>query len=125
MSGTPNSSRTSARRILPTVLLCGFAYYGTLASDAPPTAASTEPLYIIGAAQQRLEVRDAHSVLVQFPEWLTQVRSGDASVIRVTAVRPDCLRVVRKAEGRTTLNALDRQQREYLVELSLVTTRQP
>ena len=113
------SSRTCASRILPTVLLCGFAYYGTLASDRPPTPVP-ERLYQIGAATQRLEVCDSDSALLQFPEWLTRVRSGDARVIRVTAVRPDCLRVTRLAEGRTTLTALDRQQREYSVELSLV-----
>lgn len=118
------SSRTSASRILPAVLLCGFAYCGTLASDATP-AVAPEAIYRIEAATQRLEVRDADAVLVQFPEWLTRVRSGDANVIRITAVRPDCLRVTRLAEGRTTLTALDRQQREYSVELSLVTSRRP
>ena len=122
MPDTRISSRTSARRILPTVLLCGFAYCGTRASDAPPTP-PPETVHHIGATTQRLEVRDSDSVLVQYPEWLTRVRSSDASVIRVTVVRPDCLRVTRLAEGRTTLTALDRQQREYSVELSLVTTR--
>ena len=122
MPDTRFSSRTCASRILPTVLLCGFAYCGTLASDAPP-APAPEAIYRIEAATQRLEVRDANSVLVQFPEWLTRVQSGDSSVIRITAVRPDCLRVVRLTEGRTTLTALDRQQREYSVELSLVTSR--
>lgn len=121
MPDTRKSSRTCASRILPTVLLCGFAYCGTLASDAPPTP-DTPTLYKIEATTQRLEIRDADSVLVQFPEWLTRVRSGDARVIRVTAVRPDCLRVTRLTEGRTTLTALDRQQREYSVELSLVTS---
>ncbi|MBC8116154.1 MAG: pilus assembly protein N-terminal domain-containing protein [Candidatus Saccharimonas sp.] len=124
MPDARNSSRTSASRILPAVLLCGFAYYGTRASDTPPTPVP-ETLYKIGATTQRLEVRDSDSVLVQFPEWLTRVRSGDSSVIRVTAVRPDCLRITRLTEGRTTLTALDRQQREYSVELSLVTTRRP
>ncbi len=116
------SSRTSASRILSAVLLCGFAYYGTLASDAPPSPAP-ETVHRVGAATQRFEIRDADSVLVQFPEWLTRVRSGDADVIRVTAVRPDCLRITRLADGRTTLTALDRRQREYTVDLSLVTTR--
>ena len=115
------SSRTSASRILPAVLLCGFAYCGTLASDAP-SAPAPEAIYRIEAATRRLEVRDAVSVLVQFPEWLTRVRTGDSSVIRITAVRPNCLRVVRLSEGRTTLTALDRKQREYSVELSLVTS---
>lgn len=116
------SSRTSARRILPTVLLCGFVCCGTLASETPPTP-KPERLYQIEAATRRLDVRDADSVLVQFPDWLTRVRSADATVIRVTAVRPDCLRITRLAEGRTTLTALDRQQREYSVELSLATPR--
>lgn len=123
MTDTRISSRTSTSRILPAVLLCGFAYSGTLASDAQPVR-TPEPIYRIEAATQQLEVRDAASVLVQFPEWLTRVRSGDSSVIRITAVRPDCLRVVRLSEGRTTLTALDRQQREYSIELSLVTSRQ-
>lgn len=117
------SSRTGAHRILPTVLLCGFAYCGTLASQTPPTS-KPERLYQIEAATQRLDVRDADSVLVQFPDWLTRVRSADSSVIRVTAVRPDCLRITRLTEGRTLLTALDRQQREYSVELTLKTPRQ-
>ena len=121
MPDTRFSSRTSVSRILPAVLLCGFAYCGTLASDAPP-AAAPEAIYRVEATTQRLEVRDADSVLIQFPDWLTRVRSGDSSVIRLTAVRPDCLRVVRLTEGRTTLTALDRKQREYSVELSLVTS---
>ena len=123
MPDTRFSSRTSVSRILPAVLLCGFAYCGTLASEAP-LAAAPEAIYRVEATTQRLEVRDAGSVLVQFPDWLTRVRSGDSSVIRITAVRPDCLRVVRLTEGRTTLTALDRQQREYSIELSLVTSRQ-
>ena len=121
MPDTRFSSRTSVSRILPAVLLCGFAYCGTLASEAP-LAPVPEAIYRVEATTQRLEVRDADSVLVQFPEWLTRVRSGDSSVIRLTAVRPDCLRVVRLTEGRTTLTALDRKQREYSVELSLVTS---
>ncbi len=119
MPDTRISSRTSLSRILPAVLLCGFSYCGTLASETPAAPVS-EAVYRIEAATRRLEVRDADSVLVQFPDWLTRVRSGDSSVIRIGAVRPDCLRVVRLTEGRTTLTALDRQQREYSVELSLV-----
>lgn len=115
------SSRTIASRIIPGVLLCGFAYCGTLASDAPP-APAPEAVYRIASATQRLEVRDAESVLVQFPEWLTRVRSCDSNVIRITAVKPDCLRITRLTEGRTTLVAYDRQKREYSVELSLVTS---
>lgn len=122
MPDTRVSSRTSASRFLPAVLLCGFAYCGTLASEMPP-APVPEAVHRIEAATRRLEVRDADSVLVQFPDWLTRVQSGDSSVIRLTAVRPDCVRVVRLTEGRTTLTALDRQHREYSVELSLVTTR--
>jgi Flp pilus assembly secretin CpaC len=117
MPETRTLRRTGARRILPTVLLCGFAYCGTVASETPPTPPS-ERLVQIGATTQRLDVGDADSVLVQFPDWLTRVRSTDASVVRVTAVRPDRLRITRLAEGRTTLTALDRQQREYSVELS-------
>ena len=122
MPDARSSSRTSASRILPVVLLCGFAYCGALASDAPSTP-TPEAIYRIEAETQRPEVRDADSVLVQFPDWLTRVRSGNSSVIRITAVRPDCLRIVRLTEGRTTLTALDRQQREYSIQLSLVTSR--
>ena len=117
-------SRTCVRRIIPTVLLCGFAYCGTRAADKLPHP-EPEQLHQIGSDTQRLEIGDSDSVLIQFPEWLTRVRSGDARVIRVTAVRPDCLRVTRLTAGRTTLTALDRRQREYAVELSLGTTRQP
>jgi Flp pilus assembly secretin CpaC len=120
MQDTRISSRNSARWIFPTALLCGFAYCGWLASAASP---APEMVYQIGAATHRLEVRDLESVLIQFPEWLTRVRSSDASMVRVTAVGPDCLRVTRLAEGRTTLTAVDRQKREYSVELSLMTTR--
>ena len=123
MPDTRIFSLTSAHRFLPTVLLCGFAYCGTLASETPTTP-KPERLYQIETAVQRLDVRDADSVLVQFPDWLTRVRSADSNVIRVTVVRPDCLRITRLAEGRTTLTALDRQQREYSVELSLVAAHQ-
>ena len=122
MSDTKKLSRTSTHRVLPTVLLCGFAFCGALASETTTTP-RPEQLYQIVAATQRLDVPDADSVLVQFPDWLTRVRSGDPNVIRVTAVRPDCLMITRLAEGRTTLTALDRQQREYTVELSLAATR--
>lgn len=107
--------------MLSTVLLCGSVYCGTQAADTPPSPAS-ETVYQVGAATRRLDVRDSDSVLVQFPEWLTRVRSGNADMVRVTAVRPDCLRITRLAAGRTTLTAVDRQQREYSVELSLPAT---
>lgn len=117
-------SRTGATRNFLTVLLCGFAYCGSLAADKSAIPAAERVLQMTGTTQ-RLELGEADAVLIQFPEWLTQVRSTDAGVVRVTAVKPNCLRVTRLASGRTTMTARDRQEREYTVELSAVLNRQP
>lgn len=111
-------SRASVSWILPTVLLCGFAYCGTFAADAKSSSA----VHKVAHSVQKLELKDTDSVLVQFPDWLTRVQSGNADLIRITAIKPDCVRVTCLGDGQTTLKAVDRQQREYSVELSLVTT---
>lgn len=110
------SSRTIARRVLSTVVLCGFVHCAAIASDAP-SGSATDSVHTVPANTRRLEVRAAESLLVQFPDWLTRVRSRDSNVIRVTAVRPDCLRVTRVSEGTARLLAVDRHEREYSVEL--------
>ena len=109
-------SRTIASRILSTVVLCGFVHCAAIASDAP-SGSATDSVHTVPANTRRLEVRAAESLLVQFPDWLTRVRSSDSKVVRVTAVRPDCLRVTRLSEGTARLLAVDRHEREYSVEL--------
>lgn len=109
-----SSSRAATGRFLPTVLLCGFSFCAALASESPPPGEATRQ---IDAATRRIEIRDADSLLLAYPDWLTTVTSHDPSVIRVSAVRPNCLRVQRVAAGTTTLRAVDRGDREYSVEV--------
>ena len=109
-----SSSRAATGRFLPTVLLCGFSFCAALAGDSPPPVEATRQ---IDAATRRIEIRDADSLLLEYPDWLTTVTSHDPSVIRVFAVRPNCLRVQRVAAGTTTLRAVDRGDHQYSVEV--------
>lgn len=114
--------RTAIRRAMPTVLLCGFAFCGALATDVVPLPAP-EPLHQIVASSQKLEVRDVSSVVLEFPDWLTRVISHDPAVVHVTAIKPNCLRIIRRTDGQTRLKAHDRKDHEYIVELTVVTSR--
>ncbi len=114
------TSRAIAGRMLPTVLLCGFVYCGTFAADPPPDA--TEKVHRIDATVRQLEVRDAASCLLEYPEWLTRVESFDPQLVSVTAVKPNRLRITRRANGKTLVKATDRQKAEYTIELTMVSS---
>ena len=114
-----SSSRAATGRFLPTVLLCGFSFCAALAGDSPPPGEATRQ---IDMATRRIEIRDADSLLLEYPDWLTTVTSHDPSVIRVSAVRPNCLRVQRVATGTTTLRAVDRRDHQYSVEVIVRTS---
>ncbi len=116
MLSQDTSSRTIARRVLSTVVLCGFVHCAAIASDGPARSAA-DSVHTVPANTRRLEVRAAESLLVCFPDWLTRVQSCDSKVVRVTAVSPDCLRITRLSEGTARLRAVDRHEREYSVEL--------
>ena len=99
--------RTFTGRLVPTVILCGFAFGAALAVDSPAPPQS-ETIHRIVAGAQKLEVRDAVSLMLEFPDWVTTVKSLHPSVIQVTAVRPNCLRIRRISEGLATLRVVDR-----------------
>jgi hypothetical protein len=101
--------------IFPTVILCGFGFCGAVAKDAPPTAAPA--IRQVDAATRRVEIHDTDSVLLEYPDWLTTVKSLDPAVIHVSAVRPNCLRIQRVSEGTATLQAIDRGDRRYSIEV--------
>lgn len=106
----------SARWFLPTVFLCGFSYCSAFASDSVPSEVR-ETIRQVDASTRRIEVRDADSLLLQYPDWLKQVKSLDPAVIQVSAVRPDRLRIQRVAQGSATLHVLDRRDHRYSVEI--------
>ena len=76
----------------------------------------------VDGTTRRVEFRAADSLLLEYPEWLTTVTSPDLSVIRVTAVRPNCLRVQRVSEGTATLRAVDRGDHQYSIEVVVMAT---
>lgn len=106
--------RMAMRRLIPTVLLCGFAFCGAQAADAP--GGSEGVVLHVDSTTRRIELREAESLL-EFPEWLTTVKSSDATVVHVSAVRPNRLRVQRVTSGTTHLMAVDRSEHRYSVEL--------
>ena len=106
----------AASRLLPIVLLCGFSFGGARATDAPDPP-SVETVRQVDAATRRIEIIDADSLLLEYPDWLTRVTSLDPNVIRVSAVRPNCLRIQRVARGTATLQAVDRGDQRYSLEL--------
>lgn len=106
-------SRRVASRLLPTVLLCGFAFCGAGAADPP----ATETVQRIDAATRRIELTSSDSLLLEYPDWLTTVKCQDPAVIRVSAVRPNCLRVTRVSQGTATLRAVDRRDNQYSIEV--------
>jgi len=113
--------RTFTSRLLATVVLCGFAFGGARATDSP-SLPQPEEIHRIDARAQKLEIRDVTSVMLEFPDWVTTVKSLDPSVIHVTAIRPDCLRVRRISDGLSTLRVVDRHDREYHIEVMVVSS---
>jgi hypothetical protein len=108
--------RGAMRRLVPMVVLCGFSFCGAIAGESPqpPPVEATRQ---VDAATRRIEFRDAESLLLEYPDYLTTVTSFDPSVIRVSAVRPNCLRVQRVSQGTATLRAVDRSDHRYSVEV--------
>jgi len=108
--------RAATGRFLPTVLLCGFSF-GSADATESPSAVNTEAVHRIDAATRRIEIREAESLLLEYPDWLTTVKSLDPTVIRISAVRPNCLRVQRVADGTATLQAVDRGDHRYSIQV--------
>ncbi len=108
--------RAATCRLLLTVILCGFSFGGAVATDSP-SVVKNEMVRQIDAATRRIEIRDADSLLLEFPEWLTTVKSLDPALIRVSAVRPNCLRVQRVTQGTATLHAVDRGDHQYSIQV--------
>lgn len=107
--------RANARRIISTVLLCGFAFCGASANEAPAQPAVRR----IMARSQALEVCDRSFLELEFPDWLTIVRSHDPAVVHVAAIRPNRLRVECLNSGMAILHAVDRSDHEYTIELNV------
>ena len=97
-----------------TVILCGFGFCGAVASDSLP---ATGPTHQITTSTRRIDLLDAESVLLEYPDWLTTVKCMDPSVIRVVAMRPNCLRLQRVGQGAAKLHAVDRQDQQYVLEV--------
>lgn len=109
-------SRMATSRFLPTVLLCGFTFSGAVAADLP-IPVNREAVRQIDSATRQIEIRESDSLLLEYPGWLTTVKSFDPALIRVSAVRPNCLRIQRITHGKTTLLAIDRDDHRYSVEV--------
>lgn len=111
---TQTISRAVKCRFLPTVLLCGFAFCGAAATEMPSQSAD-RPIQV-GMATRSVEIRNSESVL-EYPDWLTTVKSHGSGVIRISAVRPNQIRVQRVGPGTTTLVATDRGDHQYSIEV--------
>lgn len=105
-------------RLLPTVILCGFAFGGILAAE-PPVNPPTS-IQQIDATTRRIELHS--DTLLEYPDWLKTVKGFDPKLIRVTAVRPNCLRIQRLSQGSTTLKAFDRGDHQYSIEVIVRST---
>ena len=115
MPSIPSHCRAATRQLRLAVILCGFGFCGAIASDSSPSAKALT--HHVNGATHRIDLSDAASVLLEYPDWLTTVKSMDPTVIRVTAVRPNCLRVQRVGQGSAELHALDRGNHEYVLEI--------
>jgi hypothetical protein len=111
--------RTFTGRLVPTVVLCGFAFAGALADDLPAPQPS-EVIHQIDTRSEKLEIRSDQTVVLEFPDWVTSVKSLNPSIVHVSAVRPDCLRIRRIGEGLAMLHVVDRHAREYSIEMTVV-----
>ena len=111
-----HSNRATTNWFLPTVLLCGFGFSGAIAGDAPRPV-NREVVQQIDSATRRIEIQDTDALLLDYPDWLTTVKSFDSSVIRISAVRPNRLRIQRVSHGTTTLHAIDRGDHQYSVQV--------
>lgn len=111
---TQTISRAVKSWFLPTVLLCGFGFCGAAATELPRQSAD-RPIQI-GSATRSVQIRNSESVL-EYPDWLTTVKSYDSAVIRISAVRPNQIRVQRISPGTTTLVATDRADHQYSIEV--------
>ena len=108
------SSRRVVCRLLPTIVLCGFAYYQAGAGDENPSA---DQVRKVDSATRQVRLSSANSLLLEYPDWLTSVKSQDPAVIRVSAVRPNRLRITRLAAGTAVLQAVDRRDLQYSFEV--------
>lgn len=114
MPMTQMISRAVKGWFLPTVLLCGFGFCGAAATELPPQS-DDRPIQV-GMATRSVQIRNSESVL-EYPDWLTTVKSYDSAVIRISAVRPNQIRVQRVGPGTTTLQATDRADHQYSIEV--------
>lgn len=106
--------RAATRQLLLAVILCGFGFCGAVASDVSPI---NGPIHQVSGTTHSIDFSDADSVLLEYPDWLTSVKSLDPAIIHVTAVRPNCLRVQRIGQGTTELRAVDRRDRQYVLAI--------
>ena len=102
------------RRLCLAVILCGFGFCGALASDS---SLPGSPIHQVDGTTRRIDINDAEVVLLEYPDWLTTVKSLDPAIIRVTAIRPNCLRVQRLGPGTAALHAVDRKDHQYVLEV--------
>lgn len=111
--------RALTRQLSLAVILCGFGFCGAIASDSSP---GHGPVHHVNGTTHSIDFSDANSVLLEYPDWLTTVKSLDPAVIRVTAVRPNCLRVHRVGEGTAELRAVDRRDHQYVLAIIIPAT---
>ncbi|MDB5348604.1 MAG: hypothetical protein JWP89_6981 [Schlesneria sp.] len=106
--------RAATHQLSLAVILCGFGFCGAVASESSPAHG---PIHQVNGTTHSIDFSDADSVLLEYPDWLTTVKSLDPAIIRVTAVRPNCLRIQRVGQGTTELRAVDRRDHQYVLAI--------
>jgi len=96
-----------------TVLLCAVGMRSAIAEWMweSPSAQQVRP------GTRQISVSNARPVVLEFPDWLTTVRGPSPEILRIRALRPDCLEIQGRTPGKAMLSAVDRRQQQYTIEV--------
>ncbi len=98
------------------VLLCGTSIvHGQTTAESAP--ALTGDALVVTPATTSVEIAERFARVLRFPKGLRQVDGFDPTVLSVTPLAPDTIRISALEQGVTTLVATDENQTTYTIEI--------
>lgn len=114
------SKRSSAPWAALLLLTCGWTSASTWA-QGPSAASNAAPLagetISITTPKASVEIAERFAKVVQFPKKLIRLDGFDPTVVSVTPLSPDQVRISALEQGVTTLVATDETQQTYSIEI--------
>ena len=98
-------------------LVCSFISVKGYSQDEPPApAGASEPVVQITADKMKLEITEKFSKILKFPGKIKRVDGFDPTVLGITALTPNEIRVQALVPGVTTLVITDENKKNYSIE---------